>query len=70
MTRIAAYEAIVLLRHAALHMVDDVAALDVIIEAQYQCYMRPGFNLRKFHEWEHKNLIGQKTHSEFGENER
>jgi len=52
MTSNKAFEAIVILRHAAHHVVDEPLALDLIIEAQYQCYMRPGFNLRKFHEWE------------------
>ena len=52
MTQPKAFQAIVTLRHAAHHIVDDAAALDVIIEAQYQCYMRPGFNLRKFNAWE------------------
>ena len=51
-TRTKAYQAIVTLRNAAHHVVDDPAALDVIIEAQYQCYMRLGFEVRKFNEWE------------------
>lgn len=52
MTSTKAYKAIVSLRHAAHYIIDDPAALDVIIEAQYQCYSRPGFNARQFNEWE------------------
>ena len=54
MKRTKAYEAIVILRHVAHYIVDDPQALDIIIDAQYQCYMRPGFNLRRFNEWEHE----------------